>query len=265
MQRDPFRRAVPWVAAGAVLAAGLAWRDCVLTASSGLLALHAFYGHMDGHAPWQGWRAALRCWLMGVAGLMAALALVGMVSGVVLGWWAQANDRPVAALATLCAAVGVSWLARRDLPRRGRDHAVALAMLLLAAVALRTHDLGFALAPCLFALTSSALLMVAGWRLAHDTARALVYAESRVWGAHRRPSPPSPSFHHPPAICVHAPDGWQSAGTDTPGRGGTTEAMTTDLMMVKRLRLSLKWERCSSPAPSRRPGAATPSPHGFAG
>ena len=180
MHRHPFRRALPWATAGAVAALGLAWRDCVLTASSALLATYAFYGHMDGRAPWQGWRAALRCYAMGVGGLVAALALLAMVVGYWLGWWQQANDQPILALLVLCIAAALCRLSRRDLPAPCRYDAAVIPVLILATTALQAHAFGMAIAPCLYALLSSAALTHVGWRLAHDTAPALALGDLRV-------------------------------------------------------------------------------------
>ena len=67
--------ALPWVTAAAVLATGLASRNCVLIAMTLVFSIHAFYTDMDKAGPWLGWRAAVRCWLAGAIGLIAALAL----------------------------------------------------------------------------------------------------------------------------------------------------------------------------------------------
>ena len=159
-------RAVPWFVTAGVLAAGVAWRDCVLIASSALFAVHVFALRMDTKAPWAGWRAAIRCALMGMAAMAAGLALGAMVGAVLLGSWTPANDHPVGVMLMLAAAALACRACRPDAAdwafRVLADVVVPVAV--MAAVVARSS--GWDAAPCVFAALAAVGVCHAGWRLA---------------------------------------------------------------------------------------------------
>lgn len=160
--------ALPWLAMAGVLVAGVLWRDCVLIASGVLLALHAFGLRMDAGAPWSGWRAAIRCWVMGVLAMAAGLALWAMAGAAWLDWWTPANDDPAGALLLLAAAAAVCRVCRLGSPVS--DFRVLADLVVPGAVvtALIAHARGWEAAPCVFAALAAVGVGHAGWRLARD-------------------------------------------------------------------------------------------------
>lgn len=168
-----------WLPAAAAMAAGLAWRDCVLLAGAGLLAVFAFRQGMQRHAPWQGWRAALRCITAGVAMLLAALGLVLNVVGVVVGWWPPGGVHKDSAGWLLLAIAALLVLFRLErLQGDGQWRAGATATF-AAAAAWVAADHGLPFAACLFAAGTALWLVWEGWRLSHDLAAALMNADGR--------------------------------------------------------------------------------------
>jgi len=175
----PARRArfLRWTAIG-IFGAGIALRDCVLIAASSLVALQAFHLHMNANAPWQGWRAALRCALAGLGGLFAAGALLAMVGSAWMGWWEPRADHPWLGLLVLSLAALACWaLPLGDLdPRFGIGAAIAM---LAGGVAIFSASRGWPLALCLFAFATAALVGGIGWTLLRSTAAALAFADRR--------------------------------------------------------------------------------------
>ena len=168
---------LPWVTAAAVLVMGIAMRDCVLSAMSVVFGFHAFYADIESCAPWQGWRLALRCWLMSLFGLIAALALAVMVIGALLGWWTPANDQPQQALMVLVLALAACWIAQGRIPEFEYSTLVLPAAVTMAAIALMAKANDLALAPCIFAMLTSIGVAAAAWRLARHTGRELAMSD----------------------------------------------------------------------------------------
>ena len=160
--------ALPWLAVAGVLMAGVLWRDCVLLASGALLAFHAFGLRMDAGAPWPGWRAAIRCWTMGVVSMAAGLALWAMAGAAWLDWWTPANDHPTEALLLLAAAAAACQVCRLGSPDRDFRVLADLVVPVAVVAALIARARGWEAAPCAFAALVAAGIGYAGWRLARD-------------------------------------------------------------------------------------------------
>ncbi len=174
--------ALPWIAAAIALFFGAAWRDCVLVAASAWLCIHAFYARMDAGAPWDGWRAALRCWLAGASMLLGAVALLFMVAGVSLQWWSRDAGHLDAGLSVLLLAATLASLGR--LGRRvmaPSDGGVGVGVLAVgtAAATMLLAGNGMTYAPCIFAGASAVAMASIGWRLARHEASALVASDER--------------------------------------------------------------------------------------
>lgn len=157
---------LPWFATAGLLAAGVLWRDCVLIASGALFAVHAFALRMDAAAPWSGWRAAIRCGVMGMTAMAAGLALGAMVGAALLDWWTPANDHPAEALLLLAAAAVACRACRPDSPDWAFRVLADLVVPVAVVTVLIARARGWGPAPCLFAALAAVGVGHAGWRLA---------------------------------------------------------------------------------------------------
>jgi len=170
---------LPWVAAGIALTFGAWWRDCVLVASSLLLALHAFYAGMDRGSPWEAMRGAIRCWVAGLLSMLGAVGLVVWVAAVMLIGWSAPAHALDEALAVLGLAAAVAWFGRAHVASTGYERAVAGTALVAAASAeIMVRD-GVAYASCAFAILVAVSIAWLGWHLAHDLASTLLHASER--------------------------------------------------------------------------------------
>ena len=170
-----------WVPAstGLVLAmacAAWAWRDCMLLALSMVLALRLFLLHMDRGAPWRAVAAAVNAFSVGVLAGGVGMALMASIAAAWLGWWHPTSGHPAALLLMLGA--GAAWCC---LSRSGRQEAAEELRLWLCVlggvfVAIEAQRSGWALAPCLFVAAVGMAMLWAGWRLATDTASAMLRA-----------------------------------------------------------------------------------------
>lgn len=157
-------RTLPWLVAATVLATGVFWRDSVLIACSALFALHAFELDMDAGAPWQAWRAALRCGVMGAASLLCGLILWVIVGAVRLDWWTPANDRPDDVLLTLAIAAAICLLVRSQTHRLDFRLFADLVVPTAVVLTLATSTSGWEEAPFLFAVLVALAVTHVGWR-----------------------------------------------------------------------------------------------------
>ena len=171
--------AATWLPAVAAVAAGLAWRDCVLLGGAGLLAVFAFRQGMQRHAPWQGWRAALRCITVGVAMMLAALGLLLTVVGVVAGWWQPGGVHPGSAGLLLLAIAALLVLFRLEQPQGDGQWRAGVTASLATAAAWVAADHGLPYAACVFAARVAFWLVRDGWRLSHVLAAELMNADGR--------------------------------------------------------------------------------------
>lgn len=182
MQRPESRAAMfaatTWLPAVAAAAAGLAWRDCVLLAGAGLLAVLAFRQGMQRHAPWQGWRAALRCITAGLVIMLAALGLALYVVGVVAGWWLSGAHTDGAGV-LLPGIASLLVLFRLEQPLGDGQWCAAVTASLAAAAAWVAADHGLPYAACAFAAGAALWLVWEGWRLSHVLAADLMNADGR--------------------------------------------------------------------------------------
>jgi hypothetical protein len=163
----------------ALLAAGAAWQDCIPIALAAAAAHRLFLWRMDRGAPWEGWRAALRCVVAGAAGLAAAVVLAGFVAGGLLGAWPMRHDHTLA-MVGLAALGALGLSAAQPDARRRRAEALFWTLLLgSAALAQVAGEAGLGIWPCLYTLAVAAGLAHAGWGLAHGQARRLLDAGQR--------------------------------------------------------------------------------------
>ena len=167
-----------WVATVALAATGIAWRDCVLIASSGPLALSAFYAGMDASAPMGGLRAAIRCALAGIASLLAAGVLGIVATAAIRGAWIPVHDHFIATTWLFALSIGTLVLTAGE-DREGRHPLRRWAIVVLSSAAggaalLAAHDYGGSL--CSASLAVAVLMAGMGWRLLREVASELLVA-----------------------------------------------------------------------------------------
>jgi hypothetical protein len=171
-----------WLLPPVVLAsAGVAWRDCTLLALAAVAAHRLFLWRMDAGAPWDAWRAALRCLWAGLAGIAAALALLVFVVGGLAGAWAMRHDPqgPALNLLALGALLLGAMMCMPSGPRRREELLFWAGVLAVAALLTAPGGAGLGFWPCMFSLLVSAGLVLAGWRLARHSSRELLRAGQR--------------------------------------------------------------------------------------
>lgn len=171
-----------WGAAGAIglAALGLGWRDCLLIAASAVLVQRLFIARLDAAAPWDGWRAALHCIEAGLVGLALAAGVGALGTTALLGLWHPAHPHPLLAAALMLAA-GVGPMALQPArPRLGREAGLWGTIVAMVLLVTWLEGQGVPAAPCVFVLGLAALLAHSSWRLAHDTASALMHSQRRL-------------------------------------------------------------------------------------
>lgn len=162
-----FNATLTWLPALVALAVGVPLHDCVLLASSAVLAMKGFHDRMDHDAPQRPLSAVLRCLRAGLASTLLAVALIAMLVAGFLDWWHPANDQPVLAAGLLLLLVAMSRLAGIAIS------AAETVLLVVAAAALLSTALGYPLASCAFAATVAIFLVWQGWLLMRHVASDL--------------------------------------------------------------------------------------------
>lgn len=160
------------------LAAGLAWRDCMLLAIGLVLAFRLLLLRVEHQAPWSALTAAVEAATAGAATVLVGFGLVAAMGVGWLGWWQPQAPHALPLLLLLCASAGVCCMARRSrrgAAREGRCWAWLLGGVLLA---LEAHGGGLAPAPCLLVATIGGLMLWSGWRLAGAMATGMLHAGS---------------------------------------------------------------------------------------
>lgn len=158
--------------------AAWAWRDCMLLALSMVLAYRLFLLYMDRGAPWRAVTAAVNALSAGVLAIGAGAALIAGIAAAWLGWWHPTADHPAALLLMLAA--GAAWCCLSRSGRREAAQELQLWLCVLGGVfiAIEAQRSGWSLAPCLFVSIAGVAMLWAGWRLAAETASALLHASS---------------------------------------------------------------------------------------
>ncbi len=167
-----FNATLTWLPAFVALTVGVLLHDCVLLASSAVLAMKGFHDRMDRDAPQRPLSAVLRCLRAGLASALLSIALVAMLAAGFLDWWQPANDQPVLVgglLVLLLAASKVASVAISAV----EISAAETALLVVAAAALLSTALGYPLASCAFAATAALYLAWQGWLLMRHVASDL--------------------------------------------------------------------------------------------
>ena len=177
----PLRQLWGPASTGLVLAmacAGWAWRDCMLLALSMVLAYRLFLLHMDRGLPWRAVAVAVNALSAGLLAVGAGVALVAGIAAAWFGWWHPTAGHPAALLLMLIACAAWCCLSRVGREEAAEELRLWLCVLGGAVVATELSRSGWELAPCLFASVVGIAMLWAGWRLATETASALLHAGS---------------------------------------------------------------------------------------
>jgi hypothetical protein len=153
--------------------AALAWRDCMLLASSLVLAHRLALLHMGQLPPRRALAAAVDALTIGLSTVGAGLAMLAGIAAAWFGWWQPASEHATALLLMLL--LGASWccLLSSDGARLSRELRPWSWLLAGSAAAIVAYASGFSLAPCLFVVVVAVAMIRTGWLLASDTASAL--------------------------------------------------------------------------------------------
>lgn len=167
-----------WLAAVALAVTGIAWRDCVVIAAAGPLSLAAFHAGMDASAPMEGFRAAIRCALAGIASLLVASVLGIVATAAIWGTWSPMHDHFIASTWLFALSIGTLVLTAGE-DREVRRPLLRWAMVILStsvsgAALLAAHDYGGSL--CAASLAVAVLMAGMGWRLLREVAPELLVA-----------------------------------------------------------------------------------------
>lgn len=165
-------------------AAGWAWNDCLLLATSAVLGYRLFLLHMDRGAPWSALSAALNALAAGLLVVVAGSALMAGVLAAWLGWWQLAPlsslssslSSPLAWLVWLVPTIAAAGCCLAHQTRAGAAEELRLWLFMLAGLLLATnaYTSGWALAPCLFVTAVGVVMLWAGSRLARTTSSGLL-------------------------------------------------------------------------------------------
>ena len=160
----------------ALLGAGITWRECVLLGVAVFAGHRIFLWRMDLGAPWDGWRAGLRCVVAGALGLVASVAVIVALLIAQSGLWLVDHGHAFQTLVAIAAA-GV-LLSGVQLDSRGRlmEAAIWTALFLAAVVVFEEARRGRGFAPCVLTGALACWMAWRSWDLARGSARALLRA-----------------------------------------------------------------------------------------
>ena len=158
--------------------AAWAWRDCMLVALIMVLAYRLFLLHMDRGAPWRAVAAAVNALSAGVLAVGSGVSLMAGTAGAWLGWWHPTAGHPEALLLMLSAAAAWCCLFTSGRHEAAQELRLWLHVLGGVLVAMAAQRSGWEFAPCLFVSAAGLCMLWAGWRLATETASALMHAGS---------------------------------------------------------------------------------------
>ena len=163
-----------------LIAAGLAWHECVLLAAAAAAALRLFLWRMDTGAPWDAWRAGVRCLFAGLFGLLAAVALFAIIAAGMAGYWQMGHHYARATLTLVAATAALLVLVQADGQARwaeARFWAIVAGGIAVTFAALRSE---MELLPCLASAGMGGWLAYASWRMLRTQARDLLRSDARM-------------------------------------------------------------------------------------
>jgi hypothetical protein len=161
-------------------AAGLAWHECVLLAASAAAAHRLFLWRMDAAAPWDAWRAGVRCLFAGLLGLLAAVALFAIIAAGLAGYFQMGPYHARATLALVATAAAVLVLVQLDWQARWAE--TRFWVIVAGGIAVTFEALRPApeWLPCLASAGIGTWLAFASWRMVRTQARDLLRSDARM-------------------------------------------------------------------------------------
>ncbi len=178
----PARRFGLWAGlavAGMLAMVGLAWSDCLMIAAATFMGHRLFIATMTAGAPWDGWRAAVRCIEAGLAGLLTSLGLAGLALAALAGWWTPEHAHADLLSATLIASAIALTALHADTEERVREAWAWAGAAAALGFALWVLQAGFRDAPCLLIMAWAIVLACSSWRLTTTTASDLFRSGQR--------------------------------------------------------------------------------------
>lgn len=158
-----------------VLAAGIARLDLALASGAALLSMRAFSAWMNGHAPLDAWRAAIRCACAGLGCLLlAGLVLLGLALAL-WRWWTPATTAPTSA-----AVLVLGWALIVAVGERAHSAAEWATVAVMGVLAAGVAWFGWQAPPAVLhaAIALCGLALAAhGWRLLRFACFALLQAK----------------------------------------------------------------------------------------
>lgn len=174
MPFDPGRHhgatALSVLVVAALLGAGIAWRECLLLGVAAFAGHRFFLWRMDIGAPWDAWRAGIRCVVAGVLGLAGSVAVILAIVAAQRDLWIIDHDHALQALLAIVAAGALISSVQVDPSSRRREAAIWTALLLAAAVALEQMHRGLGFAPCTLTGALASWMAWRSWQLVRGTA-----------------------------------------------------------------------------------------------
>ena len=164
----------------ALSAAGLASHECVLLAAAAAAAHRLFPWRMDDGAPWEAWRAGVRCLFAGLFGLLAVVALFAIIAAGLAGYWQTEHHHARATLALVIAAAALLVLIQVDCQARWVETRFWAFIAGATAVTFAELRPGLDLLPCLVSAGITTWLGLASWSMVRTQACNLLRSDERM-------------------------------------------------------------------------------------
>jgi hypothetical protein len=135
---------------------------------------------MDAAAPWDAWRAGVRCLFAGLFGLLAAVALFGTIAAGLAGYWQMGHHHALATLTLVAAAAALLVRVQADGQARwaeARFWAIVACGIAATFAALRSE---MELLPCLASAGMGGWLVYASRRMLRTQACDFLRSDARM-------------------------------------------------------------------------------------
>jgi hypothetical protein len=166
--------------AGALAIEGFIAGECLAVVLAALLSHRLFCAGMAAGAPWDGWRAAVRCMEVGLAGLLSSVGMGAMGASALAGWWAPQHSSGALLWTAVLVSGAVLTYLPSDIQSRLREALVWAGIAAALWLVMWRQQAGDEVAACLLLLGSSVAWGIWSWRLLGTTAGELFRAGQRL-------------------------------------------------------------------------------------